>query len=135
MTRGAMPRVPTMLALFRETAAEIVVAVDDRAGADAVDALARDADVLIREVLYVPGIERLLARVPNAATLREHLIASHTPTYDVGRVAKEARVKKLVLTHLVPWNDSNRSLAEAKSSGFGGDIELARQGATYDLRG
>jgi ribonuclease BN (tRNA processing enzyme) len=34
--------------------------------------------------------------------LREHLVASHTTVEDVGRVAAEANVKMLVLSHLVP---------------------------------
>lgn len=82
-----------------------IVFSGDTTADDRLIALARDADVLLHEVLYVPGVERLLARVPNAATLRDHLIASHTPTYDLGRVAREARVRKLVLTHLVPGDD------------------------------
>lgn len=67
--------------------------------------LAKGADVLVHEVLYVPGLEKLLARVPNAATLREHLIASHTVPEDVGKVAAAAGVKTLVLSHFVPGDD------------------------------
>jgi ribonuclease BN (tRNA processing enzyme) len=64
--------------------------------------LARGADVLVHEALYVPGIDALLKKVPNASNLRQHLLASHTTTEDVGRVAAEAGVKTVVLTHLVP---------------------------------
>jgi ribonuclease BN (tRNA processing enzyme) len=65
----------------------------------------RGADVLVHEVMYLPGVEALLRRVSNAATLREHLLASHTVTEDVGRVAAQAGVKTLVLTHFVPGDD------------------------------
>lgn len=67
--------------------------------------LARGADVLLHEVLYVPGLDALLKRVNNATTLREHILASHTTTEDVGRVAAAAGVRKLVLHHFVPGDD------------------------------
>ena len=73
--------------------------------ADAVVELARGADVLVHEVLYVPGVDALARRVPNATTLREHLLAAHTTTEDVGRVAAAAGVKTLVLSHFVPGDD------------------------------
>lgn len=46
-----------------------------------------------------------MSRVPNAATLLEHIVASHTTAEDVGRVAKAAGVKTLVLSHFVPSDD------------------------------
>jgi ribonuclease BN (tRNA processing enzyme) len=57
------------------------------------------------EVMYLGGLDRLLARVPNATTLREHLTASHTTTEEVGKVAAEAGAKTLVLNHFVPGDD------------------------------
>ena len=48
---------------------------------------------------------RLLARIPNADRLLEHIVASHTTHIDVGKVAKDADVKTLVLTHFVPVDD------------------------------
>ena len=47
----------------------------------------------------------LVATVPNASTLKEHIIASHTSVEDCGRVAAAAGVKTLVLSHLVPADD------------------------------
>jgi len=69
--------------------------------------LAKGADVLVHEILYPPGVDRLLAKVPNAATLRKHLIDSHTVPEDVGRVAAQAGVKTLVLSHFVPGDDAS----------------------------
>ena len=79
----------------------IVISGDTRAS-DRLIALARGADVLVHEALYLPALEQLIATEPNAKTLREHLLASHTPVAEVGRVATEAGVKTLVLSHLVP---------------------------------
>src|SRR5438093_551918 len=67
--------------------------------------LARGADVLVHEALYVPAVDRLVARVPNAVTLKKHIIDSHTAVEDVGRVATAAGVTTLVLSHLVPADD------------------------------
>jgi ribonuclease BN (tRNA processing enzyme) len=65
-------------------------------------ALARGADVLVHEVMYLPALDRLIATEPHATRLREHLLASHTTTEQVGRIATEAGVKTLVLHHFVP---------------------------------
>jgi ribonuclease BN (tRNA processing enzyme) len=68
--------------------------------------LARGADVLVHEVFYPPAMEALLSRTPTAARLREHLQASHATPEDVGRVAAQAGVKTLVLSHFVPGDDA-----------------------------
>jgi ribonuclease BN (tRNA processing enzyme) len=67
--------------------------------------LAKGADVLVHEVMYLPAIDRLIAADPKAATLRRHLLDSHTTTEDVGRIATEAGVKTLVLSHFVPGGE------------------------------
>jgi ribonuclease BN (tRNA processing enzyme) len=79
----------------------IVISGDTRPSRALVE-LARGADVLVHEVMHVPSIDALIARESNAKTLREHLLASHTTTEQVGRVATEAQVKTLVLSHFVP---------------------------------
>jgi ribonuclease BN (tRNA processing enzyme) len=79
-----------------------IVISGDTTPSDALIALARDADVLVHEVMHVPSIDALIATEPNAKTLREHLLASHTTTEQVGEVAAKARVKTLVLSHFVP---------------------------------
>jgi ribonuclease BN (tRNA processing enzyme) len=92
-------------------------------------ALAKGADVLVSEVMYLPGIERLLKIVPNAATLREHLLASHIVPEDLGRLAAEAGVKTLVLSHLVPGDDpsiTDEMWTEGVRKHYGGTIVVGR---------
>jgi ribonuclease BN (tRNA processing enzyme) len=79
----------------------IVISGDTRPS-QALVALARGADVLVHEVMHVPAIDALIARDSNARTLRAHLLASHTTTEQVGKLAAEANVKTLVLSHFVP---------------------------------
>lgn len=68
---------------------------------------AKGADVLIHEVMYLPGIEALVKRVQNGAQLQAHLLASHTTTEDVGKIAAQAGIKTLVLSHFVPGLDAS----------------------------
>jgi ribonuclease BN (tRNA processing enzyme) len=82
-----------------------IVISGDTAYAPSLVELAKGADVLVCEAMHLGGLEALLKKVPNAATLREHLLASHTVTEEVGKMAAEAGVKTLVLSHLVPGDD------------------------------
>ena len=82
-----------------------IVISGDTAYAPELAEFAKGADVLVHEVMHLGGLEALLKRVPNAATLREHLLASHTLPEEVGRVAAAAGVKTLVLSHFVPGDD------------------------------
>src|SRR5215813_3107154 len=84
-----------------------VVISGDTAYAPELAQFARGADVLVHEVMYLPGVEALLKRLPNAKRLREHLMAAHTLPEDVGRIAAQAGVKTLVLTHFVPGDDAS----------------------------
>ena len=92
-------------------------------------AFARGVDVLVHEVLHLQGLDRLLSRVPNATTLRKHLLDSHTTTEQLGHVAAEAQVKKLVMSHFVPGDDPSITDAlwiEGVRKNFSGEIVLGR---------
>jgi ribonuclease BN (tRNA processing enzyme) len=59
----------------------------------------------------------------------------HLTGREAGEHAARAEVGSLVLTHLIPWDDDGpqRTLAEAKESGFAGNITLAREGDVYEF--
>lgn len=84
-----------------------VVISGDTAFAPELAEFSKDADVLVHEVMYLPGVEALVRRLPNANRLREHLMASHTLPEDVGKIAAQAKVKTLVLSHFVPGDDAS----------------------------
>lgn len=84
-----------------------VVISGDTAYAPELAEFARGADVLVHEVMYLPGVEALVKRLPNAGRLRAHLLAAHTVPEDVGRIAAAAGVKTLVLSHFVPGDDAS----------------------------
>ena len=95
------PMVPAFAYRFDCPDRSIVISGDTRPSANLI-ALAKGADVLVHEVMYVPAIDKLIATEPDAARLKQHMLASHTTTEEVGRVAAEAGVKTLVLSHFVP---------------------------------
>jgi ribonuclease BN (tRNA processing enzyme) len=112
-----------------DTADRSIVISGDTTYAPSLIELARGADVLVHEVMYVPGLESILSRVTNAATLREHLMASHTTTEDVGRVAAAAGVKTLVLSHVVPGDDpsiTDAQWTEGVRRHYDGEIIVGR---------
>jgi ribonuclease BN (tRNA processing enzyme) len=97
------PVVPSFAYRF-DTPDRSIVISGDTARSEALIALARGADVLVHEALYVPGIDWLAREMPNddPAKLRDHMLRAHTPVAEVGRIAAEAGVKTLVLSHFVP---------------------------------
>jgi len=91
------PLVPLALAYrFDCPDRSIVFSGDTRRSANLI-ALAKGADVLVHETLYLPAAPG----APGSA-LRKHVVESHTPVEEVGRIAAEAGVKTLVLSHFVP---------------------------------
>jgi ribonuclease BN (tRNA processing enzyme) len=80
--------------------------------------LALGADLLLCEASYLDG-----------PGLAENL---HLTARQAGEHAARAAAGQLVLTHLVPWNDSQQSLGEAASS-YSGPLSLAASGRVVDL--
>ena len=91
------PLVPHAFAYRFDCADRSIVISGDTTPSDAIVRLAADADVLVHEALYVPK-----APGEPGSALRTHVMASHSPVEEVGRVAAAANVKTLVLSHLVP---------------------------------
>jgi len=90
---------------------------------------AEGADVLVHEVMYLPGIEALIKRLSNAGRLRQHLMAAHTLPEDVGRIAARAGVGTLVLSHFVPGDDpsiTDEQWAEGVRQYFKGRIIVGK---------
>ena len=123
------PPVTPAFAYRFDTADRSIVISGDTNRSDNLVKLAQRADVLVHEALYVPAVDRLVARVPNAATLKKHIIDSHTSVEDCGRAAAAAGVKTLVLSHLVPPDDptiTEQMWIDAARSHFKGEIIVAR---------
>ena len=94
------PPIEHSLAYRFDSADRSIVVSGDTSCSDAVVALAKDADVLVHEVVDRAYAES--GKGPYTPGIRRHILASHTSPEDVGRVAAAARVKTLVLSHFVP---------------------------------
>jgi len=122
------PVVPAFAYRFDAPDRSIVIS-GDTVRSDNLITLARGADVLVHEALYIPAVDRLVAGVANAATLKQSIISHHTSVEDAGRVAQAAGVKTLVLSHLVPADDpdvTDQMWSDAARVHFRGTVVVAR---------
>lgn len=94
------PPIEHSFAFRFDTADRSIVISGDTTYVESVRDLARGADVLVHEALYKPYWERPEAPLPPPVV--RHILASHTDAVEVGRLAAEAGVKTLVLSHFVP---------------------------------
>ncbi|MEW5916097.1 MAG: MBL fold metallo-hydrolase [Gemmatimonadota bacterium] len=123
------PMVSPAYAYRFDTADRSIVISGDTARSENLIALAKGADVLVHEAMFMPAVDRLVARIPNASTLRQHLVASHTSAEDCGRIATAAGVKTLVLSHFVPPDDpqvTEQMWLDAARQHFSGRIIVGR---------
>jgi ribonuclease BN (tRNA processing enzyme) len=122
------PPVTPAFAYRFDTADRSIVVSGDTTPTPALIELAGGVDVLVHEALFVPGVDRLAARVPNASALRQSILSHHTRVEDAGRVAREAGARMLVLSHLVPADDpeiTEQMWIEAARRHFDGKIVVA----------
>jgi len=108
-----------------DTADWSVVVSGDTAPSASLIALARGADVLVHEVLLEDAAEvAKWVGQPIGHPLVQHIVRSHTSFRDVGRIARDAAVRKLVLSHYVPGDavvDRDAVLSEIRKS-FDGPV-------------
>jgi ribonuclease BN (tRNA processing enzyme) len=90
----------------------------DTAPCEALVDLATDADLLLAEAAFRDDVE-------NPAHV--HMTGS-----EAGTIARDARVRRLALTHIPPWHDKQDAVLEAKDV-YDGPVSLAAEGVTYDL--
>jgi ribonuclease BN (tRNA processing enzyme) len=110
-------------------AGKSVVYSGDTAPCPALIDLARGADILVQEVMYLPALDRLIANESNAPTLRAHLLASHTTAEQAGEIAAAAGVKRLLLTHFVPGGDASvpdSAWVDAARKAFAGEVIVGK---------
>lgn len=130
---AALVRHPPMVPAFAyrfDTADRSIVVSGDTTPVASLARLARGADVLVHEALYdAAAVNRLIANVPNAADLRRSILSHHTTAEEAGRIAAEAAVETLVLSHLVPAEDpaiTNEMWMAMARRHFSGRIVVAK---------
>ena len=106
----------------------IVISGDTRPSPNLVR-LAQGADVLVHEVMYLPALEQVIGAEPNAKSLREHLLASHTTTEQVGRIATEAGRENpgpVAFRARRRTRHQGRSLVRCRAPFFSGNLIVGR---------
>ena len=101
-----------------EHAGRILAYSGDTGPCPALDRVARDADVFLCEAAFLVG--------------RDSDRDLHLNGREAAEAATRAGARSLVLTHLPPWNDSSRTLAEATPA-FDGPIQLAQPGLVLEI--
>jgi ribonuclease BN (tRNA processing enzyme) len=122
------PVTPAFAYRFDAPDRSIVISGDTRSSQSLIK-LATGADILVHEALFPDAIDRLVAGVTNAATLKQSILSHHTSAEDAGRVARQAGVKTLVLSHFVPPEDpaiTERMWIEAAGMHFDGRIVVGK---------
>ena len=129
-----------------ETPAGAIVFTGDSAPSAAVTRLAKGADLLISEVIAVPATASLIEQQtkgqlpPQArANILRHLADDHMTPEQVGQLAKDAGVKRVVLSHLSPGADGDVNpdamYAAGVRSVYQGPVTVAADLESFDLNG
>jgi ribonuclease BN (tRNA processing enzyme) len=118
-----------------ETPDRVVVFTGDTGPNDALTNLAKDADLLVSEANSVEERMQLLinsgqwqAMTPaEQAGIKRQMTQGHLSTEDVGKIAAQARVKTVVLTHLTPKPDNDYTpWANEVKKHFSGQVLIAK---------
>lgn len=116
----AVHPVPALVTRFDTPSGSLVYSGDTGPGSDLVE-LASGTDVLL--------CEATIAGERSTQSYPYHLTAG-----EAGRIAAEADVSSLIITHLASGVDADQALYEA-ATGFRGPINLARPGSTFTIGG
>jgi ribonuclease BN (tRNA processing enzyme) len=114
----AIHPVPALVTRFDGPGGSVVYSGDTGPGSDLLD-LAYGADLLLCEATI-------------AGERDERTYPYHLTAFEAGRIASEAGVGTLVVTHLASGADPERALEEA-GDGFGGELLLAMPGTRITI--
>lgn len=105
-----------------EAAGRTVVFSGDTAPVDSLIETARGADVLIHEVYEEAGAST--ENRPGGDTWPQYMRTFHTSTVELGRIAAKARVKELILYHVLrrQTTTDEQLIAEIRKGGFTGAV-------------
>src|SRR5262245_66618399 len=119
-----------------KTPDRVIVFTGDTGASDALTELAKDADVLVSEVVSVDDIKEARIRDGRwqAMSLKEqdefirHMIEEHITPEQIGKMAARANVKAVILSHLTarPDSDDYTAWADEVKKHFSGQVLIAQ---------
>ena len=98
---------------------------------------ASHSDILVHEAMLAKGIDYVLAKTKTGDDrLKNHLLAAHSFAEEAGRIAAAAKVKHLILHHLIPperdiCSDADWQAETGRS--FDGRCSVAHDGLAIDF--
>lgn len=116
----------------------VVVSGDTRKSEKLIE-MAQDCDLLVHEAMNAPLLNRLIPGLkrgnPRQAAMLEDMMSHHTAASEVAEIARDAKVKQVVLTHLVPSIPPTDAAEKAFTMGldkiYSGPIHVARDGMRF----
>ncbi len=130
--RNDHPPVEDSFALKLEHGDDTLVLSGDTAPMPGMIAFARGADLLVHEAMLPEGVQAIVERMGTGDNrLLEHILRSHSPADEVGRIAAAAGVKALALNHLIPSGDPDITEAHWRAAvepSYGGPLHVGRDG-------
>jgi ribonuclease BN (tRNA processing enzyme) len=119
-----------------ETPDRVIVFTGDTGASDAVTALAKDADILVTEVVSVDDVKEARIRDGRWQVMSEreqaayifHMMEEHLTPQQIGTMAARAGVKTVVLSHLTPrpGSDDYTPWADEVRKHFPGQVLVAK---------
>lgn len=115
-------------------AGSVVVSGDTRRSENLVRH-ARDADLLIHEVVWRTGMNELIGGAPDPSRRArwERVLNYHTPADDLGEVAASADAKHLVLSHLILAGGTPDDLRADVRKAFPGRLTVGEDLASFEV--
>lgn len=132
------PILPAVGYRFDYGGKSIVVSGDTRKSANLTE-MARDCDILVHEAMNAPLLNRMLVALRRSgqrrAAMLEDMMGHHTAATEVAEIARDANVKQVVLTHLVPSIPPTDAAEKAFVMGmdeiYSGPVHVARDGMKF----
>jgi ribonuclease BN (tRNA processing enzyme) len=135
----AKARMPYRSLAYRvDTATRSIVFSGDTAPSANLVTLARNADLFVCEAMDVARHAQMLEQAKRAQdagnenSIARHVAETHSTTEDVGRMAAEAKVKTVVLSHLLPGSNGGElpdtAYIGAVRKFFDGEVIVGRDG-------
>jgi ribonuclease Z len=117
---------PVCLAYRFTTPDRVIVVSGDTRPSPMITEIARGADILVHEVYYAKGLEDRRRR-----EWQSYHRAHHTSTYELGRIAAEARPSLVVLYHILYWGATPEQLLEEIRREYDGPVQVGEDGGVY----
>jgi ribonuclease BN (tRNA processing enzyme) len=119
-----------------ETPDRVIVFTGDTGPSDAVTALAKDADILVTEVVSVEDVKEARTRdgrwqamsAQEQSEFIRHMVEEHLTPQQIGAMATRAGVKTVILSHLTqrPDSDDYTPWADEVRKHFSGKVLVAK---------